>query len=400
MQSFTELFMSYTSDAESPKSFFRWASYSAVAAVLRDSVYLDLGFKKVWPNIYVVLMARSAALRKSVPVELVADLLTQVGNTKIMMGRSSIQAVIKELGTTETGADGKPMGGASGIIISGELAAFSPEDPATIPLLTDLYDNHKKWSSNLVSAGKTKLENTCVNLLAATNEPFFREVYNLLAIRGGLLGRTFIVREEKKSQSNSLMFLEFEDLEALKKYLRERYDTTLLVSRLRALAQIKGQVVMEYDARVEYDKWYKSLDGSRIGDTGVVERIHTGVLKVALLLAVGEMEGLCVRKRHVEDSILQCVELLKNYEVITMSAGKSEQAEPSALFITYLWENGGYASHQSVLRDNWRHFDQETLGKLVTTLVQAGLVLEKLRDAAPGYELTDKGRAIFEKGKK
>lgn len=383
---------------ESPESFFRWASYCTLSAVLRNNVWIEQGLKKIWPNIYTILIARSAALRKSVPVDLAGDLIADSGCTKVIRGRSSIQAVVRELGGMDTNREtGQTLAGASGILIAGELASFSPDDPATIPLLTDLYDNHKNWSSHLVSTSKVSLKDTCLSMLAASNEPFFREVYTSLAVRGGLLGRTFIVRETEKRKVNSLMYLDYEDPEALRKYLESRYDRAPLVARLKNVARLRGAVFITYEARQEYNSWYIGFDQSKflIGETGISERIHTGVLKLALLLAVGEDTVLEIRKHHIEEAIERCTALLKNYEVITMSSGKSEQAEPSAIFLAFLYERHGKASHKDVLRFNFMHFNSETLKGIVETLTQAGLVGETLNSTEPTYFLTEKGKAIF-----
>lgn len=386
MPSFTDLFLEYTADAESPESFFRWSSYAAVAAVLRDNVWIDLGLKKVWPNIYVILMARSAALRKGTALQIAKDLISSIGNTRIISGRASIQAVIKDLSEVETHRDtGIQLKGASAILISEELASFAPEDPATIPLLTDLYDNHKEWTNSLKSEGKRRLENTCISMLAATNEPFFREVYTNLAIRGGLLGRTFIIREHFRRSSNSLMYVN-----------KERYVKEPLVSSLKAVASLRGEIFLEDDARREYDEWYKSIDyDAPSNDTGVLERIHWGVLKVAILLGASTDYEARVKKCHVEEAIIRCMNLLRNYEVLTMSAGRSPAAEPGAILLAFLWEKGGCASHKDVLRSNWRHFDVESLAAIVQTLGQAGLLIETIQDGQAAYKLTPDGRRIF-----
>ena len=92
----------------------------------------------------------------------------------------------------------------------------------------------------------------------------------------------------------------------------------------------KGAVSSLIKLRQEYNSWYVDFDQSKflIGETGI-QSGYTGVLKLALLLAVGEDTVLEIRKHHIEEAIERCTALLKNYEVITMSSGKSEQAEPS-----------------------------------------------------------------------
>jgi hypothetical protein len=388
---FTDMFLDYTKDAESPENFFRWSSYACLAAVLRSNVSIDLGLKEVYPNIYVILMARSAAMRKGVPLQLAGNLIATTGSTKVIKGRASIQAVIKELASAETDPrTGQVKGGASGILLSEELASFSPEDKATIPILTDLYDYHEEWSNTLIYAGKQILKKTCVTMLAATNEAFFKEVYTALAIRGGLLGRTFLIRELKRRTRNSLMY---EDA--------SKFDKKPLENRLKEISKIKGKMGIDDEARAEYDSWYQGIDYSTVtSDNGVVERIHWGVLKLAILLAVGDQGELVIRKDHMIEAIDRCTHLIKNYDVISMGVGKSMMADATAAFLTFLWERGGKSSIREILRHNWQHFDLKTLtDSIVPTMEGAGYVRLSANNGEPEYELTAKGREIWTKEK-
>src|SRR5665213_1423119 len=99
MNDFITSFLKHTEEYESPGSFWRWGAYATIAAVLRDSVYYDHGLRKTYANIYVVLLADSAEYRKSGPFQPITDLLNSDGlrNTKVIRGRSSIQAVLDDL---------------------------------------------------------------------------------------------------------------------------------------------------------------------------------------------------------------------------------------------------------------------------------------------------------------
>jgi len=53
-------FITLTSEYESPTSFWRWSAYAVVAATLRNNVHIQAGLRRIYPNIYVVLLADSA----------------------------------------------------------------------------------------------------------------------------------------------------------------------------------------------------------------------------------------------------------------------------------------------------------------------------------------------------
>src|SRR5688572_31191779 len=102
------------------------------------------------------------------------------------------------------------VSGASGLMYSEELSSFLVDDPVAIPLLIDLYDYHEVWESKLITS-HWKLKEVCLSLLCASNSNLFKSVYTERAINGGLLGRTFIIREERARHRKSL--IDFSKLE-------------------------------------------------------------------------------------------------------------------------------------------------------------------------------------------
>jgi hypothetical protein len=94
--------MDSTKELESPRSFFYWSALTTISAILKDNVWIDRGGAfKLYPNIYVMLLAGSA-LRKGLPVALSKNIVQLVNNTKLIVGRSSIQGILKELSEAKT----------------------------------------------------------------------------------------------------------------------------------------------------------------------------------------------------------------------------------------------------------------------------------------------------------
>ena len=60
---FVEDYVSFFKDYESPTSFWKWSAYAAIAAVLRDSIFLQQGDLVTYPNIFVLLLAQSAGAK-------------------------------------------------------------------------------------------------------------------------------------------------------------------------------------------------------------------------------------------------------------------------------------------------------------------------------------------------
>lgn len=390
MKPFVEMFLDFTKEYESPTSFFRWAAYSAVAATLRDNVWIQQGHRKTFPNIYTLLLATSAVHRKSVPTGLVGDLLTEVSNTKVIRGRISIQAVVQELaGATTDRNTGQAIRGGSCLLCAEELAAFIVQDPSTIPILTDLYDTRKEWESTLIGRGKSVIKNLCVTMLAASNEQHLKDVYTEQAIYGGLLGRTFFVTPSEFRKANPLLKSE-----------KERYSTKELIDSLKVVSKLKGEMRFEEGVIDEYTTWYENFRESykdKPDRTGVAGRIHTGVIKLAIILGVANNYELIIKSSDMEESITQCLSILPNYDQFTMGKGKSPISEASALFLNSLYEAKQYKmTMKDILFKHWSDFDKDALTHIVDTLENAGMIQTTIAGSSTiTYSLTQKSIDIF-----
>src|SRR6266446_2235582 len=115
-----ETLLKATDELESPKSFWMWSALASIAAIAKDNVWLNRGnaFKQ-YPNIYVMLLARSG-LRKGPPINLAKRLVSKVGVSRIIVGRSSIQAILKDMGTAQTSPGGKINTSSDVFILSSE----------------------------------------------------------------------------------------------------------------------------------------------------------------------------------------------------------------------------------------------------------------------------------------
>jgi len=386
---FVDRFIAYNTEAESPTSFWRWAGYACVGAVLRDNIYFEHGIKRTYPNIYVVLLADSAEHRKSVPLEQVSNLLHEIKNTKIIQGRTSIQAVITDLANSEMNPrTGEMIKGGSCILCAGELSAFFVDDPQSIRILTDLYDFKKEYVMSLKGSGKSTVKNVCLSMLAASNETLLKEVYTNKAVYGGLLGRTFFIKPDEFRPGNSLLKVDM-----------SRYDIKPLVSILRDISGMRGVVTITDDAVKLYDTWYLSLRKSyqnKKDRTGVLGRIHTGVLKISMIIAAAEFRSTEITKECVDKSIDECSKLLVNYEEYASSMGNSNVAQIGSILLAELWKSPNKTiSRKELLLKYWVDFTAKDLDELISTLEQAGMIKTILDGNECTYKMTDKCQKVF-----
>jgi len=169
-----------------------------------DAVYFN-----TYPNIYVMLHAESG-LKKGPPVNLAKDLVKRAtvnGLPKIISGRSSIQGMLKELGTQFSVPGGKIINKSAAFIASSEFSSSIVEDRAAMTILTDLYDrnwNEGDWKS-LLKMEEFTLKDPILTLLVATNEAHFDDFIGQKDVHGGFIGRMFVIAEKATATLNPLI---------------------------------------------------------------------------------------------------------------------------------------------------------------------------------------------------
>lgn len=396
MGSFIDDYLEHTKYYESPTSFWKWSALTCLAAVLRDNVWMMYGDKPLYTNIYTLLLADSAVHRKDGPVRLCETLTQKINNTKVINGRSSIQGILDELAKGETDKQtGQIKKGGSAIWIAPEMSAGIVSDPEAIKILTDIYTFREKYDSRLRTQANFSIKNICFSFMAASNETLLRDVYDSKATMGGLLGRTFLIVPNEFRPANSLFRLD-------SKFLLTRLDK--LINRLAGFTLVRGEFEFEEASIEHYEEWYHDFRQTykeKSDGSGIVGRIHTGILKIAMILGVNNNEKLIVTKNDMIEAMHLCLDLLPNYSKFVMASGKSSLAEIATLVLGALYESEERVmARKVILQRFWNVFDQgaETLDKLITTLEQAGMITAVVNGNELSYRMTEKCvEALFKK---
>lgn len=382
-----DLVLKQHEELESPLSFWRWSALAAISAVVKDQVYLDQQLYKLYPNIYVMLHARSG-LKKGPPVNFAKKLVGMVNNTRIITGRASIQAILQELGTGYTKPDGSVINKAVAFICSSELTSSIVEDKVATDILMDLYDrsyNEGDWKS-LLKSGNAKLIDPTITMLTATNESHSDEFFGKKDIQGGYYARTFIIYENKRNKINSLI-----------KPLINPPDLNKLVIYLKELAKLKGpfKKLDETPAGEYYHDWYGKLairQDEMDDETGTLNRFGDSVLKVAMLLSLAKAPNLEICLDSMQEAIDQCEKLLGNTRRISMGrGGKSQYATQKVMILKKFLERENHQiSRAQLLKDMGYHLNYNELDEIMEGFDQSGTVSKEVHGSSIVYIMTDK----------
>jgi hypothetical protein len=384
------------SELESPMNFWLWGGIAAISAIVKDNVWLDRQIHNLYPNIYVMFHAESG-LKKGPPISMAKQLVRSVNNTRIISGRSSIQGILKELGTAQTQPGGKVNAKSTAFICSSELTSSIVEDKVATDILTDLYDrqyNIGEWRS-LLKMEQFNLKDPTITMLTATNEAHSNDFFAKKDIHGGYFARTFIISESKRNRANSLLvpLRNPPKYDELTNYLKEVGKLKGVFKPIGSRDQTDdyplphieretGETNYFSTAGLIYEQWYEGfidqMQNQEISDeTGTLNRFGDSVLKVAMLLSLSRSPELYIDEGSMQLAIEYCQRLVGN--VRSMTQGKKGLSEAKNIKSLIIKELYGRPSHQisrpMLLKKMWSHYKEANeLDEIMLSFDQAGII--------------------------
>jgi hypothetical protein len=330
-----------------------------------------------YPNIYVILMGESG-LGKGFPVNLSKRLVIAADNTRVIAGRSSIQAIIKELATTKS-IQGKPVIiDSRGFIVNGELSTAIIQDPDSLTILTDLYDRNynPQWTNLLKGDGAEKLKEPYITCLFGSSPAHFYDSIPQPNIEGGYIGRNLVIYEEKRSKDVDLLDSEEEsiDEDRFTNYIVPKY-----VPLLTKIATHKARLIPNEQARHAFNAWRKIWrnEQAQYNDrTGFVNRVPDHVLKIAMCLCLARYDSEAViTEGDIKIAIEKVTSLIYASEKAATGGGLDPLALQTKLVVDSLMraENNQLTRKELLIR-GYGNYDSMTLDKIMDTLIEMGWI--------------------------
>lgn len=357
------------------------------------------------------MLHADSGLKKGPPISMAKQLVKPVNNTRIISGRSSIQGILKDLGTAYTQPGGKVQTKSVAFICSSELSSSIVDDKVATKILTDLYDrsyNAGEWKS-LLKMETFELKDPTVTMLTATNEAMSEDFFTKSAIQGGYFARTFIVYEKEGTVTNSLIYP-----------LANPPNYTSSADYLRELSKLKGQFLplavneksdiykfkrVKFgrdlyfsEAGVIYDEWYDDFKEfvkiqEQKDETGTLNRFGDSVLKVAMLLSLAYDPQLIISPAAMHEAITECGKLLGNVRKTTL--GKQGLSQASVLKGMIIMELLNREPHQisrtMLMKKLWTHYNSATeFDELMLAFESSGMIRTNSVGNQIIYEMPEK----------
>lgn len=380
-------YMDYTKYSESPAIFHRWAGISVIATILGRNVYWDLGYQHIFPNLYVVLVARSAGLKKTAACEIGVDLLYNVPvSLKIIADKLTNEYMLKTLGLMNE-REGKD---AVAFVYAEELSVFiGPNALASglISALTKLYNCPAYFPYGTKTSGSYMLVNCCLNMLGASTPEWLRLCMPGDSLGGGFAGRmtfvTAIDKERSIAHPKKIMPPKEQVMQQKKKLLED----------LVTFSTLKGEYVLSDSASEWYHKWYKDRELEQQGDPRLesyYERKHALLMKVSMVMSV---ERGCEYVIDLQD-ILKAHEWINEVEKDMISAYEGITFSDSTRHLDRIIrqiKTSGSIGHSALLKKNHFHLNGEEFDKVVKTLLAAETIEEFVEGKKRYYRMRKGG---------
>ncbi len=360
---------------ETPESWIYWSLVFCISSAAANAYTLRTlkGNLLYYPNIYVMLLGESG-LGKGYPVNLAKRLLQQADITRVIAGRSSIQAIIKEGATTKSVA-GKPVITDSRMaIINGELSTAIIQDPDSLTILTDLYDRNynPNWTNLLKGDGAEKLKDPYITCLFGSSPAHFYDSIPQPNIEGGYIGRNLVIYEEVRSKNVDLLDSEEESID------EDRFTNFIVpkfVPHLQLIAKNKARLIPSEAARMKFNLWrreWRATQAQYNDKTGFVNRVPDHILKVAMCTSLARYEdSFIISEEDMDGAITRVTALI----YAAQKAAEGGGIDPIAVQTKKVIDNlirapDNQLTRQDLLIRGYGDYDTMILDKILETLIE------------------------------
>jgi len=383
-----------TRNTEAPTHFWLWSGIFTICAALERKVWIPYGLDRVYPNLYLMLVAPPGKCRKGGPVGLSKRLLKTIGCT-VSVDSCSKESLTSEISDCLKRVDLPGVGMINQspfAVISKELSSLLAVDAKKmIEALTDLFDEHDVWEYKTKHGKEEKLYGPCVSMFAATTPYYIANNLPYEAFGAGFFSRVVFVvgKEKKKRVAIPEDFFKEEDvllLESLEKDLN-------LISHLR------GPITWSEGAKALFTKWYNNLDSKyeEVKDErfhGFIERAHIVVLKVATAVRVSYSDLLFFEEYDIATAIELVEDLFPNLQGAFGGLGRSDTSISTNSVIQQLKILKEVKLSQ-LISDNWRNMDMDEMRSVLSMLYSMGNINRKIiqtKDGRPDERITWTGK--------
>lgn len=376
-------------EVETPRAWLWWSLVSAISASAANNYHLrTLSGNVIYkPNLYVMLLGASG-LGKGFGINLAKLLVQKSEATRVIAGRSSIQAIVTEISKVQTNEKNGALGfrDSRAFVVNGELSSAIIADVDSLAILTDLYDGHynSEWNNTLKISGKESIRDPYITTLFGSSPAHFYDTIPAANIEGGYLARNLVIYEESRSRNIDLLDDDDSENDKLKEYVVPKYS-----QHLHFLSNNKGRLIAAPSAKLAYNSWRTKWRTNPIPDkTGFINRAPDHVLKVAMCLCLARYSsGGVINDTDISQSIEAVTNLVYANKMSSEGKGLDPAAGQSKSVLDLLLRAPNQElKRKNLLSQGHGNFDSFSLDRILETLSEMGWVTVEIVRAGPATD--------------
>jgi hypothetical protein len=423
--SFLDAYVDYAKEStDAPLIYHRFMAYSVLSVLCNRNIYVQWGHKRIYPNLWIILIGKSSKFRKSTSMDIAEDILYKFGehdNTcsyeskcpdpkHLTYGTPNQHVCRSSCAKTYTcnkdhkgdfiypndfskeALFGKLSEQPRGIFTFSEFASLTSSlnrdyNLGTKELLTDLYDCPYK-RTRILKSQTYEIYKAYINIVSGTTIDWLVKNSKEDDFRAGFLSRFLYVPAIYKS-----------DFKAVPppQNIQKKNDIVKLLGDIVAVTHsTEREIVLEKSIDIEYHKWAKGNDTREVGEIldPVFTRYDGYCIKLAMLQAINqhkdkiEYEHFAKAKADIENLKSKIAEMFET------QIGFSWIEKKTKWILLYITEHGR-TQHSELLHKS--HLTTRQFKDVIATLTEMGSIkIEKVLDESkkPVVYYTAKGELV------
>lgn len=367
-------FIEYTKHAEAPPKLYFWVGLATIAAALRRRVWIDQGYFKWYPNLYLLLVAPPGVVAKSTTADLGIDLLRSVPGLQFGPDVVTWQALFDAFRDVHEGVsfNGEMLEMSALTISASEFGNFlRPDDREMVDQLVNIWDG-KPVKKRTRMDGEQIIQNPCLNLIGCTTPAWIAGNFPEYLIGGGLTSRMVFVYAEQKHQ---YVAYPVRNLPADHNERRER-----LIRDLERVSLLLGPMELTEAAFTWGKEWYERFhreEARRIDETllgGYINRKQTLAHKVAMCLVASRGDDLVIDQPDLARAVALLTELERDMPKVYSKIGMSPEAVAGDQVLSFL-RREGRTPYLTLYRYMHKHFpNADRFNEMLEGLTKSGQI--------------------------
>lgn len=394
-------YLKFVKGTEPPVNYHRWCLISGIAALLGRKVFLNHGFQKIYPNLFVTFVGEPSS-RKSTAIKIMKGVLTSADYDNFAADKTSKEKFLLDLeGHIEPG-DGFEItvknpkydcitaeniwGKSSGefqepkevLIAADEFSEFmgmgNLEFCTTLGNLWDWDNEEAPFKQRLKNSRSVSIYQPTINILSGTTADLFSKMFPVDAIGSGFLARLILIYGERSDRK--IAFPAEPDIFT-------RFQIVTFFKQIKA--RVRQEIALSPEAKELLTNLYQTWrDLEDVRFRGYSNRRFTQLLKLCLILTASKFQEIIS-----VDIAIEANTLLTHAEYLMPRAlgefGKSKTSDIASKVMTLLEEALLPLTPNEIFKQIRRDVDNQRVLMDILHALQVTEKIQVVKGAKTGY---------------